>query len=125
MNDEFLDLAEKYLHELENSDGLRVVLVPPREQTNIGGMIRAAESTNPDWYRRFAGQYMNVRGRGRKRMRRPRTFINRSDTIAALRRILAGKRSGVYAERLTDFIERELARSRPIEYDDADEPLLF
>lgn len=109
---EFLDRVEQYLHELETSDGLRVILVPPREEMNVGGKIRAAESQNPDWYKKFAGQFTNCRGRGRKKMRRPRTIISRVRTVAALRRILAGDRSGIYAERLTEFVERELANER-------------
>ncbi len=118
---EFLDRVEQALHELETSDGLRVILVPSREADNRG-KLRAAESQNPDWYRKFAGQYTNCRGLGRKRMRRPRTNISRVRTITALRRILAGDRSGIYAERLTEFFERELTNERHRRQAQAAEP---
>jgi hypothetical protein len=109
---DFIDRVEQYLNELESSDGLRVVLVPPAEETNVGGMIRAAESRNPAWYRKFCSQYMSIRGRGRKRYKRARTMISRIRTVQALRRILAGDRSGVYAERITELINRELENER-------------
>lgn len=106
---ELMDLIENYLFELDESEGLTVCLVPAREGS---GKLRAVMTQNPPWYQRFVSRFENCRGIGRKRTRRPRTFISRVRTVTALKRILAGNRSGVYAERLLEFIGRELTNER-------------
>lgn len=109
---EVVEMAERFLNELETSDGLQVCLVPPREETNVGAMIRAAYSQNPVWFRKFAAKFENCRGIGRKRMQRPRTYIDRRRIPNALRKIIEGRPAGIYCERLLSFIEIEIANER-------------
>lgn len=111
MNREFRRLAEEMLFELENSY-FEVVLIPAPERRHSGHQVRALQSANPAWYSRFAAQHVNCRGIGRKRMKRPRTFIKKSDTIRALQRLLDGDENGVYAQRLLTFISHEVERKR-------------
>jgi len=102
-------LAEEMLFELENSH-FEVVLVPAPEPRHSMHQVRALQSANPAWYSRFTAQYVNCRGIGKKRMTRPRTYIVKRLTIAALKRMLDGDMNGIYAERLIGFIRRELWR---------------
>ena len=88
--------ARRMLNELESSD-LEVCEIPGSN----GGYIRVPISVNLQWYRRFCAQYQTTRRRHPK----PRTIIRRCHTIAALRRIIAGNRSGVYAGRLISLID--------------------
>ena len=89
------------LIELE-SNSLDVVLVPSDKDAN---KLRAVQSQNAAWYRVFNNQFRSIRGR----MKRARTYIKRDHTAAALRRIVAGDRRGVYADRLIAFIRLDLA----------------
>lgn len=111
-------MAERFLHELEIYGGLEVCLVPAPDAKHSTHSIRVACSQNPPWYRRFAAKYENCRGRGRKQMKRPRTFIDRRLVPAALQRIIDGRPSGVYCERLLTEIELTIAREKPSEPDD-------
>lgn len=125
------DLAAKaaeYLAEMELYGGLEVVLIPAPDPNFTGHMVRAAQSSNPPWYRRFAAQYTNCRGIGRKRMQRPRTYIVRYKVVNALRRLAAGDfrfEQWPYHARLIDFMTIEISNERerdrvsknPDEYD--------
>lgn len=90
------------LDELESS-GLEVMKVPGRH----GGYIRVPVSVNAEWYRHFCRLYGD--NRTNRRMRQ-RTMIKRCHTIAALKRLIAGNSSSLYAERLIAFVERERGR---------------
>lgn len=120
MTGEFRRLAEEMLFELENSH-FEVVLIPAPERRHSGHQVRALQSANPEWYSRFASQYVNCRGVGLKRMKRPRTYIDKRATVKALERMLEGDEKGIYAERLLNFMSHEIARktaaARPHVYD--------
>jgi hypothetical protein len=104
-----LDDLEANVHE--------VVLIPAGDPQHSGHKIRVAQSHNCDWYRKFSGLYTNCRGIGRKRMKRARTFILKSNTARTLRRMIDGNFEGVQAERLIRFIDdvrgrRKVSRNR-------------
>lgn len=82
--------------ELE-SGRLEVCKVPGRE----GGYVRAIVSVNCEWYQRFCANYI----RARRRYPKIRTYIKRRNTEVALKRMLKGDLSGVYAERILALIE--------------------
>ena len=105
-------MAERFLYEFEFYGKLEVCLVPQGEPANSGACNRAVMNQNAPWYRKFCAKYENCRGRGRKRMRRPRTFINRLRIPAALQRIIDGRPSGVYCERLLVEIKLAIANER-------------
>ena len=90
------EAAELLLEELEGN-GLEVCKVPGLE----GGYVRVSVSVNCEWYRRLCCQWK----KSRRRYPKARTIIKRVHTVAALRRIIAGNFSGVYAQRLQPFIE--------------------
>ncbi len=90
--------------ELE-SNWLEVVLVPSRdpECAMRGGCIRVAHSYNADWYREFCKLYRCNR---RRQRRRHDTKIKRQHTIAALKRLEAGRNGDtIYTQRLIEFIK--------------------
>lgn len=104
--------AIDYLYELDHSF-FEVVLVPQRIFTNVGGMIRMAQYSNPKWYQRFCAEFTSCRGIGRKKMRRARTYIKKTDCIRVLRLYIeTGKRGGAMIERLMDFIRREVENDK-------------
>lgn len=61
-----------------DSNRLDVILVPSRrhEIAIRGGMIRAVQATNPDWYRRLCSDYLKRRKRPRN-SRKPDTRLVR------------------------------------------------
>lgn len=85
---------------------LEVILVPSRDPDCAmrGGMIRAVQEQNADWYRNFCKQFPSNR---RWQNRKGRTKIKRRDTERGLRELIAGKCETQYAQRLHSFIERE------------------
>lgn len=124
--------AMRMLSELE-SQRLEVVLVPSRDPDCAmrGGMIRAVQEANPEWYQDFCSQFTAKRRAScrrcyrrcqcdkeeRQRLRwrtRPRrlhdTLIKRQDTIRGLRELIKGQCVSIYAQRLADFIERDNQR---------------
>jgi hypothetical protein len=101
--------AADMLAELEASC-LEVVLIPSGDPNiaSRGGMIRAVQSANPEWYQDFCSQYSRAR-RSRKRTPNHDTIIDRRATLAALRRLVDRLEvSGVYGARLEEFIEGRL-----------------
>lgn len=107
-------IATWMLDELE-SNFHEVVLVPPMYEMNSGGKLRAVQSHNAAWYRAYAGQFTNCRGIGQKRMKRPRTYVLKSQVAAALRRIIAGdyeRGRFVEVDRLLRFIDNHRERRR-------------
>jgi len=65
---------------------------------------------NTQWYQDFCGSYKSVcyvyrNSKKTKRMKRPRTFIKRCCTIAALKRMIKGNLKGEYAARILEFAE--------------------
>lgn len=84
------------LDELEASS-LVVCKVPSRK----GGYIRIPVSVNAEWYQHFCRKWMGTR----RRYPKPRTIIKRCHTLRALRAIANGEQSGVYVERLMEFVE--------------------
>lgn len=87
--------ATHLLEELQ-SHWLEVCKIESRH----GGYIRVPVSVNAEWYRRFCRKYQSSRHKYPKL----RTIIRRETTINALRRIMRGDLSGVYAERLMPFL---------------------
>lgn len=66
-----------------------------------GGMIRAVQEQNADWYRAFCDRYQS----NRRRMRsKSDTKIKRQHTRRALNELIAGECRTYYAERVRDFI---------------------
>jgi hypothetical protein len=106
--------AKEMLDQLETWGGLDVTLTPAPDPMFTGHMIRVACSQNPPWYRKFAGQYVNCRGIGPKRMKRPRTYIQRKVVINTLRRMAAGEfnEHRTTERRLREFIRIEIANDR-------------
>lgn len=129
-----LRIVRRFLRELQEHS-LEVVLIPSKhwEIASKGGMIRAVQSENPEWYQEFCSQFRARRGgrtvrcdycclwhskespcsKGKKRKpptyRQRRLFdtaIKRRDTIRGLNELLSGKCESEYARRLRDFIRR-------------------
>ena len=119
--------AERMLSELEGSR-LEVCLIPSRDPDCAmrGGMIRAVQESNPEWYQDFCAQFTAKRRahcrrcfrrcrcdkEERQRLRwrtRPRmlhdTLIKRQHTIRALKELVKGRCETIYANRLADFID--------------------
>lgn len=102
----------------EMADELRsaqfeVVLIAAGEPQHSGQKLRALQFANPQWYSALCDQFTSCRGRGRKRMKRPRTYIVKTSAVAALEQIAGGRRSGVYIERMIDLIRELIARESP------------
>jgi hypothetical protein len=92
-------VAEHLLNELE-SNYLEVVLIPAPDRRHSGHCVRAVQSANADWYRDFCNKYPS-----RRKGFKTRTRIKRRETIKALEKILSGDFSGVYSERLLNYID--------------------
>lgn len=75
---------------------LEVAKLPSR----LGGYTRVVVSQNAPWYQEFCRKYEGYRRV--KKWKKARTIIKRSDTAKALRRMILGNFSGVYAERLLE-----------------------
>ena len=99
--------AKELLADLLDSR-LEVVLIPSRdpECAMRGGMIRAVQERNAQWYREFCEQYPSHR---RWQNRKGRTRIKRRDTIRGLNELIAGKCNSIYAQRLKEVIETVIA----------------
>lgn len=91
-------IAEHMAAELEASR-LAVTLAPALRGS---GKVRVVESVNPSWYRRLCAVYARYRDRWQK----PKTYIKRQHTLAALRRIADGDATGAYATRLVPLMQR-------------------
>lgn len=105
-------LAKEYLLELD-SHHLEVVLVPSRDHDCAlrGGMIRAVQEQNAEWYRKFCSEHESNR-KDRLRWSKFKTKIKREQTRNALLELIAGKCETHYARDLRDFIERDRAEKR-------------
>lgn len=90
-----VETLKRMLAELQ---GNRLVVAKFRVE---GGYIRAPVSWNAPWYQRLCGAHTA----SRRRYPKPRTIIRRQHTIVALRRMLRGDMTGVYAERILATIE--------------------
>lgn len=108
---EVIEKAAAYLAELKDSY-FEVVLIPADPQKHSGHSLRALQSGNPNWYSRFCANYQSIRGRGRKKYRRPRTFIKRKVSLESLERLSNGEARTVYDQRFLDFIRREIEREK-------------
>lgn len=105
-------ICKYLLMELE-SNFHEVVLVPAEfEQSGYRRMLRAAQYQNAFWYRKFIEQYQSIRGIGRRRYKRPRTFIRKDQTEQTLSRMIASNFAGIQAERILRFIALERANHR-------------
>jgi hypothetical protein len=109
-------LVRKYaadmLGELESS-AFEYALIPAPDPMHSDHKIRAMQYTNPPWYSELCAEHVSVRGRGKKRMRRARTFIVRSEVRKSLVRIANNRADGhVYDERLVTLIRRRIAAAR-------------
>ena len=109
---ELREAAEEMLSELLASR-LEVVLIPSRDADCAmrGGMIRAVQEENCEWYQAFCDLYQ-IRRTKRRWSQKSDTRIKRRHTIAALDRIIAGRYESTYADRLMPLIEeraREIA----------------
>lgn len=105
-------LAREYLIELD-SHCLEVVLIPSRDHDCAlrGGMIRAVQEQNAEWYRKFCGEHESNR-KDRLRWSKFKTKIKRANTRRALQELIAGKCESYYARDLRNFIERDRAEKR-------------
>ncbi len=111
-----IDIFQWMLEELEGSYPVTVKV--PSQQ---GGYIRVPVSKNPEWYSELCKRHIKQRV---TRFRKPRTIIKRRDTLAALRRLIEGDDSGVYAERILEVanefasaIKRAMRKARQkVEY---------
>lgn len=105
-------LAKEYLIELE-SHSLEVVLIPSRDHDCAmrGGMIRAVQEQNCEWYRAFCGEHESSR-KDRLRWSKFKTKIKRQLTRRALKELIAGKCETHYAKDLREFILRREANFR-------------
>lgn len=97
--------------DLENSF-FEVVLIPAPDPQHSEHKVRAVRYANPLWYSKLCRTYCSIRGRGRKRMKRERTIINRTNTSRALQRMIDGQDAGIYGDRIADLVEKELSRRR-------------
>lgn len=86
------------------SNRLEVAKLP----SSRGGYTRVVVSHNCPWYQKLCENYCRKR---RKRYRREFTIIKRCHTVAALKRMLAGDRSGVYAERILEVASWTVANA--------------
>lgn len=98
--------AQILLDELESSC-LEVALIPSgdAECAMRGGMIRAVQSQNAEWYRKFCAAHGSNR-KDRYRWSKFKTKIKRQHTRRALRELIAGKCETPYAKELYSFIQR-------------------
>lgn len=86
---------------------MEVVLIPSRDHDCAmrGGMIRAVQYQNADWYREFCGEHESQR-KDRNKWRKFKTKIKRRETRRALRELIDGKWNTPYAQMLKEFIPR-------------------
>lgn len=105
-------LAKEYLLELD-AHHLEVVLIPSRDHDCAmrGGMIRAVQEQNCEWYRIFCSQHESQR-RDRLKWRKFKTKIKRQSTRRALLELIAGRCETYYAKDLRDFIVRDRVEKR-------------
>jgi len=102
------EVAQSLLDELEQGQ-LEVVLVPAQDKRHSGHCVRAVQNQNARWYQKFCSQYVS----GRKGFK-TRTRIKRRETVCALEKLSTGEVSGVYGERLLEFIKRNYFKSAPL-----------
>lgn len=105
------DAALELLIELEGNC-LEVVLIPSGDPDIAmrGGMIRAVQSANAEWYQDFCASYPS--SRRRRRLNDNDTCIRRKTTVKALERIMEGKDGGIYGERLQPYLDAKLKEMR-------------
>lgn len=98
--------AQILLDELDGSC-LEVVLIPSQdaECAMRGGMIRAVQSQNAEWYRKFCEEHSSNRSDS-WRWSKFKTKIKRQHTRRALNELIDGKCETPYAEDLRGFIQR-------------------
>lgn len=94
--------AAKYMLDELESGWLEVAKVESQQ----GGYVRVCVSVNCEWYSAFCRAHEGFRHN--RRYKKPRTFIKRCHTIAALKRIVAGEVDSVYADRLKPFIDEQI-----------------
>lgn len=90
---------------------LEVILIPSRDPDCAmrGGMIRAAQERNADWYREFCREFPSNR---KWQNKKGRTKIKRRETIRGLKELISGRCETQYADRLRIFIVRQIANER-------------
>lgn len=93
------------LAELE-ANGLTVAKLPLHP-----GYIRVAITRNACWYQELCSRHLQPR----RRYPKLRTYIRRRETIAALRRMLRGDRTTVYACRILEIVQWLTGESLPQE----------
>jgi hypothetical protein len=98
---------EMYYDLLRNK--LEVILIPAQEGN---GMLRVAESRPPSWYSKFCSLYP-LKYNYKKNRKLNRTIIKRRCTLRGLYRLMNKDKKSIYAERLLNFIERELDNEVP------------
>lgn len=97
--------ARELLTDLRSSR-LEVVLIPSRDPDCAmrGGMIRAVQEQNADWYRQFCKQSPSNR---KWQNKKGRTKIKRAQVERGLKELIAGRCKSQYADRLRAFIVRQ------------------
>jgi hypothetical protein len=105
-------LYQDYLLELD-TNCLEVVLIPSRDPDCAmrGGKIRAVQSQNAEWYRKFCSEHESNR-KDRLRWSKFKTKIKRAQTRTALLELISGRCESGYARDLREFIARDRADKR-------------
>lgn len=94
------------------SNQLEVCLVPGRDWQpgQASNKIRAVQTENAEWYRRFCRMYKSAR---KYKGTHFKTAIKRRETVKALEGIVDRRSGGtIYAERLEEFIKSEAKKAR-------------
>lgn len=97
---------QNYLEELDGNC-LEVVLIPSRDPDCAmrGGMIRAVQYQNAEWYREFCGEHESNR-KDRLKWLKFKTKIKRAHTQRALAELIGGQCVTPYAIMLKEFFPR-------------------
>jgi hypothetical protein len=96
--------AKEMLDDL-NANCLEVVLIPSHDPDCAmrGGMIRAVQYQNANWYRQFCKEHPSNR---KWQNRKGRTLIKRNWTIKGLTDLIEGRNGTIYTQRLKSFMLR-------------------
>lgn len=104
LNFEEMIKAQAMLDELR-AGRHEVVLVAVPEERHSGHKMRVLASSNASWYSDFCSRFLNCRGIGRKRMKRPRTYIKKEHVDRALEKMAeTGEVTTINQERLADYL---------------------
>lgn len=82
---------------------LEVILVPQSDPPNVGACIRAASSSNCDWYRALCADFESKTS---KKFRKFKTKVKRKEIERILKRLIDGKEcNSMYADWILKYAE--------------------